>query len=223
MKLQAILAALFLLAASAAQYLIPQQKLADIDPLSLEKSIPSAFADWSLVNDGEGAVTSPDQDAYIKSIYSQVLNRSYVNKTGDRIMLSIAYTDDQSDNAGKQSHLPEICYPSQGFELLTAKKNILNTRFGDIPVKQLLTRKEDRVEPLTYWTMVGYHTVSGMLDKKLAQTSLAIKDIKADGLIFRVSSINADPEKAYKQQEEFIYQLLDKLDSNSRHRLAGLQ
>ena len=101
---QALLAALCLLAALGAYLLTPRQMLADLEPVNLEQMVPKQFGDWRALPQNDDVITSPEQDAFIKSIYSQVLSRVYVDDAGHRIMLSIAYTRDQSDNAGTQSH-----------------------------------------------------------------------------------------------------------------------
>jgi len=43
-------------------------------------------------------IANPEQEAQINKIYNQTLTRTYVNPTGERIMLSIAYGGDQTDN-----------------------------------------------------------------------------------------------------------------------------
>jgi EpsI family protein len=48
-------------------------------------------------------------------LYSQFLNRVYVNATGYRIMLLLAYGSDQ--HGSLQADKPEVCYPAQGFAL----------------------------------------------------------------------------------------------------------
>jgi len=51
----------------------------------------------------------------LDKLYSQILNRVYVNATGYRIMLLLAYGSDQ--HGSLQADKPEVCYPAQGFAL----------------------------------------------------------------------------------------------------------
>lgn len=43
-----------------------------------------------------------------------------------------------------------------------------------------------------------------------------------DGMLFRVSSIDADEARAYQAQEQFVNQLLQSLSPAERKRLSGL-
>ena len=223
MRLQAILALLCALTAAAAYHFTPHLMLADLQPVKLETMIPTQFGSWKMVPEGTDIISSPEQDEFIKSIYSQVLTRTYIDNAGNHIMLSIAYTRDQSDNSGTQSHKPEICYPAQGFSIRKSSQGIFNTDFGNISVRQLITEHIDRVEPLSYWTMVGSVTVQGNLETKLAQMSYGFRNIIADGLIFRVSMIDSDMAASYQIQQKFIAELVQKLSVESRTRLAGLK
>ena len=222
MKLQSILAALCLLAAIAAYALTPHQRLAELEPINLEQMIPTQFSEWKMEPTSEAIISSPEQDAFVKSIYSQVLSRTYVNRAGERIMLSIAYTRDQSDNSGTQSHKPEICYPAQGFTIKRNQSSALQTQYGDIPIRQLVAEQGRRIEPLTYWTTVGNKVAVNGTGAKLAQLNYGLHGIITDGLIFRVSSIGEDIKNEYKAQNEFVNVLMTEIGSSARKKIAGL-
>lgn len=222
MRLQAILALLCALTAAAAYHFTPHLMLADLQPVKLETMIPEQFGEWRMVPVSGEIISSPEQDEFIKSIYSQVLTRTYIDNAGNHIMLSIAYTRDQSDNSGTQSHKPEICYPAQGFSIRKSSQGAFNTDFGNISVRQLITEHIDRVEPLSYWTMVGTVLVQGNLQTKLAQMSYGFRNIIADGMIFRISMVDSDFVASYQTQQKFITALLRALSDEKRTRLAGL-
>ena len=221
MKLQSILAALCLLAAIAAYALTPHQRLAELEPINLEQMIPTEFGEWKMEPTSEAIISSPEQDAFVKSIYSQVLSRTYVNRAGERIMLSIAYTRDQSDNAGKQSHRPEVCYPAQGFTIKRNQRSTLPTPYGDIAIRQLVAELGQRVEPLTYWTTVGNRVVVNGTEVKLAQINYGLNGTIPDGLIFRVSSIGDQVQTEYQHHQEFVTSLLSSISGKERERIAG--
>ncbi len=199
MKLQSMLAALCLLAAIAAYALTPHLRLADLEPINLEQMIPTEFGEWKMEPTSEAIISSPEQDAFVKSIYSQVLSRTYVNRAGERIMLSIAYTRDQSDNAGQQAHRPEVCYPSQGFSILETQNSSIVTKFGGISTKQLVAQNGNRTEPVTYWIMVGHLPTSNSQQEKLAKLQYAIEGVIADGLLFRVSTISNNHDSGFSR------------------------
>jgi len=104
-------------AAGMALALKPTAKVADAGPkIDLEVLIPKTFGDWKMDETIVPLMANPSRKALIKKIYSQTLSRTYINSSGDRIMLSIAYGGDQSDNMSV--HKPEVCYPAQGFQIL---------------------------------------------------------------------------------------------------------
>ena len=102
-------------AAALAKVGVPTKKIADTWETDLEKMFPTQFGDWQVDRSMPVILPAPDVQAKLDAIYNQVLARTYVNvRTGERVMLSVAYGGDQSD--GMSVHLPEVCYPAQGFE-----------------------------------------------------------------------------------------------------------
>jgi len=140
--------------------------------------------------------------------------RAYVNPCNERIMLSIAHGGDQSD--GRAVHNPEVCYPAQGVQIL---KNATGT--GDIPVKRLIATQGRRIEPITYWTTVGDTVAVNGLKWKLQQLKYGLTGKIPDGLLFRISSIQADDAKAYQTQDTFARDLLRAMSPSGRERIIG--
>lgn len=200
----------------------PTHRIARDRPIQLNSMIPNAFGDWQELPAAQTAIVNPQQAETLSSIYSQLLSRTYVHRaTGTRIMLSVAYGEDQRD--GMQLHYPEVCYPAQGFELISSRKDVLKTPSGPIPVKRLTTTlARQRYEPVTYWTMLGNRAVLGGTDKKLAELHYGLHRQIPDGLLFRVSSISADTEAAFEMQNRFLVDLLGTMTPEARQRLAGL-
>jgi EpsI family protein len=221
--LSAIVVAAFMASAAAvATVMTPTQKIVDQLPkLDLETAIPERFGDWQMDKRAVGGVVNPQQAEVLNQIYTQILTRTYVGSDGYRIMLSIAYGEDQRDS--NQLHYPEVCYPAQGFQVTSNQRGVLQTAQGDIPVKRLESQMaQQRFEPITYWTTVGEHAVTGGVRKKLAEMEYGLKGRIPDGLLFRVSSIDRDSDGAFKKQEKFIAELLASLDVASKRRIAGL-
>ena len=61
-------------------------------------------------------MVNPEAEAALAKIYTQTLARTYVNAAGERILLSVAYGDDQRGEA-TQAHRPEMCYTAQGLAI----------------------------------------------------------------------------------------------------------
>ena len=200
--------------------LTPTHKLARAQaPLRLETMIPAAFADWTVDATIVPLKVDPERQSVLEKIYDQTLSRTYVNRAGERVMLSIAYGGDQS--RALQLHLPEVCYVAQGFELLKVGEGALATRFGAVPVKRLVARQNSRVEPITYWITVGDKAMKSSFERKLQRLAYGLSGKIPDGMLVRVSTIQADEQGAYRLQDRFVGQMLDVLDSRDRVRLLG--
>lgn len=215
-----VLLVLMLIASSLALALRPTQKIADHQPaIDLETIIPRTFGDWREEQRNSVEIVDPQQKEMIDTIYTQTLSRTYMNSHGYRIMLAIAYGDDQRDSM--QMHYPEVCYPAQGFLLENKEAGVLTTENGPIPVTRILTSLGRRNEPVTYWTTVGDKVFQGGLQKKLTEMSYGLSGKIPDGMLIRISSIDADTKTAYEIQTEFADQMLNALSPEYRQKMNG--
>lgn len=210
-----------LLAALLAANLKPTRRLADQNgPIALESRVPAQFDGWRLDDRIVPILPDPQQQATLDKIYSQSLSRTYVNGHGQRVMLTIAYGSVQSDTL--QVHKPEVCYASQGFQVDSPADAVLPTDAGDIPVKRLVAVNGLRIEPITYWILIGDKvTGGGSLAWKLAQLKLGFQGVIPDGLLFRVSSIGSDQQAEYALQRDFVNALLNAMSEADRRRFIG--
>lgn len=216
-----ILLVLMLAASGLALALRPTQKIADMGPvINLNTMIPHTFGNWSEEQQNSVQMVDPQQQEMIEKIYTQTLSRVYKDNHDYRIMLAIAYGDDQRDSM--QMHYPEVCYPAQGFSLQGKQTGTLATENGLIPVTRILTNLGQRNEPVTYWTTVGNRVFQGGLQKKIAEMSYGLNGKIPDGMLIRVSSIDAEAPRAYEMQAQFIDQMLGALTSEHRQKLNGM-
>ena len=158
-------------------------------------------------------LVSPDLQASVQRIYSQTLNRIYVNARGERIMLAIAYGADQSGNE-LQVHRPEYCYKAQGFSLIEPADGRIATASGALPVRRLVARLGSRIEPITYWMTVGNETALPGFGRKLAQLRYGLRGQIADGMLIRISSLEANAGRAFRLHESFVADLEQALPEN---------
>lgn len=216
-----LLMCLMIAGAVAAAYLEPTHKIAsDRKNFVLEDIVPTTFDDWRMVDDGTKGIVNPQQESLINKLYNQTLSRSYVNSNNERIMLVIAYGENQSDNT--QLHYPEVCYPAQGFQITSNMPSLVKTEMGNIKVKKLIATLSNRVEPIIYWTTIGNKVVRGSTETKLEKLKYGFNGSIADGLLFRVSTIDANPESAYKLETDFINKLIANLPASSLAGVTGL-
>ncbi len=207
-------------AAGAASGLRPTQKVADSRPrVDLESVVPMRFGAWSVDNRVVPVTVSPDVLAQLNRIYNQVLNRTYVNQRGQTIMLSIAYGADQSDNL--QIHLPEGCYLGQGFSVAEKSAASLQTPFGPMRVAHLVASKGPRIEPITYWIVVGGQVALTGWEEKKSKLAYAIRRQIPDGALVRISSITPEPQAGYALHQDFANALMQELGMEGRRILVG--
>ena len=218
----AITVALLMCAVSVASVVVrpsatPKEKRVGI---TLETAVPKGFSEWTELPEQSAQVVNPQTKELLDKLYSQILTRSYVNKGGYRVMLSMAYGDDQ--RGGLQAHRPEVCYPAQGFKLGSVEDGQLKTAFGSIEVRRLSTSLGTRNELITYWLTVGDQVIRSKLDKRIAEIRLGLTGQIPDGLLFRVSSIDNDATRAYSMQQKFIADMMAAVPAKTRQQLSGL-
>jgi EpsI family protein len=199
----------------------PTLKASDLgQAVSLEAMVPKQFGGWHEEQQRYVQVVNPQTKELLDKLYSEILSRVYVNGNGYRIMLSLAYGSDQRGTL--QAHKPEVCYPAQGFQLVKNQAGVLATTYGDIPVRRLYTTMRTRHEPVTYWFTVGDRAIEGKLQKRLVELSFGLTGRIPDGMLFRISSIDPDENRAYRQHEDFVKELLAAVSPAARKRLSGL-
>ncbi|MPN19384.1 hypothetical protein SDC9_166753 [bioreactor metagenome] len=219
---QALLAsALMIISVFVTAAVTPTARLSDVlGTVNLEGSIPKEFGKWKVDEQENAGIVNPQQQALLDQLYSQILSRTYVDENGRRVMLSIAYGEDQRDSM--QAHKPEVCYPAQGFLLLSLKNDVLAFDKGSVPVKRLETAlAERRYEPVTYWHVVAGEVPTSGIEKKMVEMRYGFNGVIPDGLLFRVSTVDRDSKQGFSIQDEFLRELLSSLSDKDRKRLAG--
>jgi len=214
---------LVLMFAAAASAIAMKPQRVSISPdqrVDYENLIPKDFSTWSMLSTDITSVVNPQQQEVLDRIYSQIVSRAYRDsQTGQIVMLALAYGEEQSKQS--QVHFPEVCYPAQGFQITNNRKDELRTFKAAIPVTRLVAIAEERKEPITYWIRLGSRTVRGNLEQKIATVRDGLAGRVSDGLLFRVSSISSETEKAYELHNRFATDLLEAIPPASRHLLIG--
>lgn len=185
----------------------------------LERMIPERFGPWVLDPSVVPLTPDPEQQGMLEKIYDQTLSRTYIDSRGQRVMLSIAYGGDQSKSL--QLHLPEVCYVAQGFEMLGDSDAVLPTRYGALPVKRLVARLNERNEPITYWITIGDKATRTGIQQKLRRLAYGLSGEIPDGMLVRVSTIQASASAAWQVQDRFVADMLGVLAPKDRAHLIG--
>lgn len=209
------------LSALLAYVLTPRDMLAGHGPkVDLEVMIPKELGDWRVDSTVPVVVVSTDVQSRLNKIYSQTLSRTYINSQGQRVMLSIAYGADQSDSM--QIHKPEVCYPSQGFAVISQNTDILIIDDHSLPVKRLVAVQGTRVEPITYWIAVGGHVSKSGLERKISSLKFGLSGTIPDGLLFRVSSLSSDSTREFQLHDSFVNAVASAITEPDKVRVFGL-
>lgn len=219
----AIAAVLMAVTAAGGQAMVPTKRMALLrGAFNLGDLVPSSFAGWQVDNRSVGGIVNPQTEALLNKLYSQMLDRIYIDGRGQRIMLSIAYGADQADD-DVQLHYPEVCYPAQGFRVTSNHVGQVTLPAGSIKVRRLETQYSDsRFEPVTYWTIVGDQQSLSGWDRKISEIRHGLKGEIVDGLLFRISSIDRDSAHGFAVQEGFVKDIVAAMSAPARRQLAGL-
>jgi EpsI family protein len=225
MNLQRRKAVAFLSAAMASSVaaiaMVPRVSVDEIQAsLPLEEVFPSAFAGWKIDPDVIPLAPGAELRKVLAESYDQTLARTYVNGSGYRIMLSVAYGGRR--NQGMDDHRPEICYPAQGLALRRDTREAVFA-LGDerLPLKRLVAGAGSRNEPISYWLVIGSSVASFGYGHRWALLKYGLTGRVPDGLLVRVSSIDDDEERSFAEQDAFLRDMLLALTPEFRRRVMG--
>lgn len=186
----------------------------------LEQLFPERFGGWRLDPAASALVRPAFEQARQFQVYDQVLERTYMDEAGHRIMLSVAYGRQQS--VGLQMHRPEVCYKAGGFQVEGVTPDELALTSGQrLPITRVFASMAGRPEPITYWRLLGDEVVGSESQFKLRQLSLGATGVIPDGMLVRVSSIDEDRPAAYALHDAFIREMATSMDAAQRSRVLG--
>ncbi len=187
--------------------------------VDLQSVIPTSFAGWRVDPDDLPVAPSPDVEANLARLYGQIVSRTYVNASGERMMLTVAHGGDQSD--ALKAHRQEVCYRAQGFEIRALARGDYSTAGRTIPVTRMLAVRGERSEPVTYWFTMGDRVVLGRLERLKVQLANGLAGRIPDGMLVRVSSLSTDPPAAFAAQESFMSAIVAAIPASESARFIG--
>jgi EpsI family protein len=210
-----------------AEVLAPRELMArSTATLNLEQVIPQKFGDWTF-NPGVGVVTPtepPDfvePDANSSRIYAKELGRGYTDRYGNLVMLLIAYGPVQ--NHRLKAHRPEFCYAANGFLVSqkTSSEVAYNKSAAPLKLTRLITERDKRFEPVSYWLRTGNEVATGIVDQQIIRLRYGLRGIIPDGALVRVSTIGVSADASFKLQDQFLRELLAAVTPETRKFLIG--
>jgi EpsI family protein len=207
-------------AALLAQALVPRQRLADAPGrVPLAQLVPTRFGGWYEARDIRLVAPTPDVQQLLEQAFDDTLARAYRNAEGQLVMLSLSYGRDQHGEGNM--HRPETCYASQGFGVEHRRGDELGgVGRHRIAATRLMT-VGPRPEPVTYWLVVGDHAVRFGLERRLAALAHGLRGEVPDGMLVRLSSVEADSERGFALHDRFARELAAALPEADARRLFG--
>ena len=202
-----------LLAPVLAQALTPTlQSSAGVE--SLADSVPQQFGEWKALPGATAQAalsTAADGVRRQEQPYDDVLMRTYVNAAGEQVMLAIAYARAQRQDV--KLHLPEVCYPAQGYQVLSVAPAVLPLVAGSaaLPGKHMLAGRDGRLEAVTYWTRISDAYPQGGMAMRMQIFRDGLQGKVSDGVLVRASMVvrnRGDAADAYGVQARFLRQLV---------------
>jgi EpsI family protein len=199
----------------------PKELSAELAKLpDYEALVPATFGQWVMIDSPEVQVVNPQQQQVLDAIYRQVVNRVYRNlHSGNLVMLSLASGIAQTKQS--QVHLPERCYPAQGFEIKASWSHPLSVDGAKIPTQRMIATLGGRREAVTYWIRLGGRMVSGAVDQKISTILEGLSGRVADGIVFRVSTVGVDEGLGFSAQESFIRDFMTFVQPDQRRFFVG--
>lgn len=217
-----ILLATLMIGASIIAYIAkPTRYMAEIYPRErLTVEIPKEFKHWKKLQTEVAAVVDPTQLAVLNYLYTETFSANYVDTSNHIIMLSVAYGKDQSD--GHDVHKPDLCYPAQGFTVIEQRELPLAIdTHRSIIVQYMKTQRDQRIEPLIYWTTVGNYLYRNRMQKKLIAFKYSRDNLIPDGMIIRVSTLEKDSTVALATLTDFVKDWYEAMSEQQRKRYFG--
>jgi EpsI family protein len=219
MKYAFILAALAALGMS--ELAKPEKTHAPVDaePISLDAVVPKQVGEWRLSNEIPNVAlgTKPGKDLS-SELYEQVLMRTY-RRARDNAMLWVVVAHGTDQRADYTVHLPEMCYYALGFEVEPRGGVPMTIGGGSGEVRRLLARSPARLEPISYWVLMGDRIVAGQVNVKMRELWYGVTGQAKPGTLVRVSTPmqSGVVDDVYVDQQAFIEDFVRAWPATARH------
>lgn len=187
--------------------------------IDLNTAIPMEFSGWKMQASINPVELTPAAKKMLEETYDEILNRTYTNVDGKKIMLSIAYGSKQ--NQALKAHRQEVCYAAQGFKIEDLHVENVKVANQLISVTRMYAISKERKEPVTYWFTVGDTVVQSRGERLLAQIKYSFSGLVPDGFLVRISDLSENKDASYVKHVEFANELLAKISPENRQRLIG--
>ena len=224
---RSVFVSVMLVCIAAAGVLLRPSIGAAVPSPNLELQVPTQFGGWRMLPNplvqasvSTAGATSTDQP------YDEIVSRTYVNASGDMVMLALAYGKNQRQEI--KVHRPELCYPAQGFKVLSVRPGVFDgvksaVSGQDVTGKRMLVSGRGSNEVVSYWIRIGdtYSSNPWRIRWQIMQEGLQGR--MTDGILVRVSqrvSGEIDPTPTHLKLEAFARELVQAMPAQTREYLV---
>jgi EpsI family protein len=128
--------------------------------------------------------------------------RDYRNARGDAVTLYVAYFDARY---GGTTHNPDICYPSQGWNIVERTHAAVQVDDGTIETTRMLIQKGLEKELILFYYQIGDQTMPELAQYRLSAIVRGILFNRIGGTLVRVSGpVNQTVDKTFEDEAEFL-------------------
>lgn len=197
---------------------VPKRSMPRLTENSFTAMFPTRLGPWSYLT--ASGLILPPEDQLSRTLYEQLLTRTYAAGDADQVMMVLAYSSIQEGRL--QVHRPEVCYPASGFAILDNEPTEvkINDKFT-LPARFLIADRGARREFILYWTRVGPDVPTRWFDQRLMMAKANLKGYIPDGMLARVSVIGNDRDEAMKTLQTFVRTLVGSVGRQGRTLLIG--
>lgn len=193
----------------------------------LAHGVPRDFGVWQALDDGVAQVSASTTEP--GSPYTDQLLRSYRDRDGHIVMLTLAYVARQTPYT--RPHAPEACYAAAGFDILSLQPVRLSAleaegMDGPLMARRMLAQRGARREAVTYWLRIGGLYGPGSLASRWELLQDRLRGDTTDGILVRASTLlagnaqgDSEPAAAHALLERFLADLLAATPPATRLRL----
>jgi EpsI family protein len=193
----------------------PRKVDQDFSRDDLGRLFPESISPW--VGASAGLDVVPDIDNPKRE---QIFSRIYSAYGLAPITVVVSYHGPGTSDI--KAHPAEVCYAACGFTIENLQAVDIDLGAARPVEAQAFTgRRQGRVEQVLYLTRVGRFFPRGMVEERRVVLDEALKGVRADGAVFRISVIDPSLASALPRLEQFARVFLQGSGASGRTAILG--
>jgi EpsI family protein len=191
-----------LVAAGGAVAMTPHRQVSLLGGRSLEALTPRAFGGWTSV-DTTDLVAPTDPGTFAAKLYDVTVGRVY-RRAADGAQIAALLAHGAVQDAYRQLHRPEECYPAYGFGISGDQTLLIPLPAGvTVPGRRMVAHIGDRRENILYWTRLGEYMPTDRKMQQFDRLRTSLSGVIADGVLVRFTVDSSDTAAAMAAMQSF--------------------